>query len=628
MRLINVATLKLEEFLDGSIPPYAILSHTWGVGELSYRDFVDGKHKDKEGYVKIKGACQLTANWYKYNYVWIDTCCIDKSSSAELSEAINSMFQWYRSANVCFAYLSDVQRGDKPTEEKSQFRSSRWFTRGWTLQELLAPERVDFYNASWLYIGSKVSLSSVVREITRIPVEFLRGERLHKASVANRMAWAARRRTTRREDIAYCLLGIFGIHMPLLYGEGDGAFKRLQLEILKENEDESIFAWEMPTDTNFNFASADTRPEFGFLACSPADFAIWEDRVLRKAWPSVEPSEMTNRGLRTRMPLFVDLDGSTWALLNCTSVRGYRGFLGIPLTPVGGSNDFARRQSTDLRRFNPEDERVKRAEYKTIYIKKAGDETVGLPAGMRQNGPWRECGWIYIHLPEEFPMALFDVQPHDAWRKEWQMVDTACLSKLGQSRSWRRIILRFGQPKPCGPFENEVLVVLEAQTWWGAICSPEFLPPPFRLYVIRKCDITLSLESLLTYPSLPSLLDGLPDGDTGDGQLAATLDTMMVLGRRFYVINPTSRNVKVRKFSAGFIQILSEVAVDHPGAACLLLCVILCLPGYIASFGSEILGPGSGRFPSSFLFYFVGFIIFLMWVKVYLAALSIPIPAN
>jgi hypothetical protein len=182
---------------------------------------------------------------------WIDSCCIDKTSSAELSEAINSMFRWYQNAQVCYAYLSDVPAIEDLDHYRkdSEFRRSKWFTRGWTLQELLAPEIVVFYNHDWVEIGTKALMSGVIRSITNIDRGFLMGEsEIKPACVAQKMSWASRRKTTRLEDTAYCLMGLFDVNMPLLYGEGEKAFYRLQLEIIKNSSDESIFAWGQGTN--------------------------------------------------------------------------------------------------------------------------------------------------------------------------------------------------------------------------------------------------------------------------------------------------------------------------------------------------------------------------------------------
>ena len=227
---------------------------------------------------------------------WIDTCCIDKSSSAELSEAINSMFRWYRAAQVCYAYLSDVSENERDHYDiGSAFRESKWFTRGWTLQELLAPRTVIFYNCGWCETGNKRSLETLISAITGI--EHLFG--FEKASVAQKMSWASKRETLREEDMAYCLLGLFGVNMPPLYGEGGKAFLRLQNEIMKVSDDESIFAW-----------VDDTMPNAigGLLARSPAAFKdSWdiEKCYSLSSQNLVPPYLMTNKGLQITLCLYL-----------------------------------------------------------------------------------------------------------------------------------------------------------------------------------------------------------------------------------------------------------------------------------------------------------------------------------
>ncbi|KAH7922675.1 HET-domain-containing protein [Leucogyrophana mollusca] len=259
MYLLNTSTLQLEELrhyvparypnLDSEleesrhVPPYAILSHVWGEEEVTFRDINEPHAVNLRGYTKIEHCCaQARADGYEY--VWVDTCCIDKSSSAELSEAINSMYRWYAEAAVCYAYLEDVSSGEDPACRTSRFRRSKYFERGWTLQEVIAPERVEFFARNWIKIGTKNSLVSVIANITGVDKRILLQKlSLADVSVAKKMSWAAQRRTTRVEDRAYSLMGIFGIHMPLLYGEGENAFIRLQHEIMRTSNDQSIFAW-------------------------------------------------------------------------------------------------------------------------------------------------------------------------------------------------------------------------------------------------------------------------------------------------------------------------------------------------------------------------------------------------
>ncbi len=238
------------------MPPYAILSHTWGTDEdeITFDEFGQGLGKAKAGYAKIQ-FCRKQAQKDQLEYFWVDTCCINKGNSAELQEAITSMFYWYRDAVKCYVYLSDVsalQQGESGTTHQaweSRLRTSRWFTRGWTLQELLAPKAVEFYCQEEELLGDRETLEHQIHEITGIPKTALRGSPLSDFSVSERMLWAAKRSTKKNEDRAYCLLGIFEICMPLIYGEGDNALIRLQGEIDKRSrheragEDRTVVAW-------------------------------------------------------------------------------------------------------------------------------------------------------------------------------------------------------------------------------------------------------------------------------------------------------------------------------------------------------------------------------------------------
>ncbi|KAK3373008.1 heterokaryon incompatibility protein-domain-containing protein [Lasiosphaeria ovina] len=282
MRLLKTDTLELVEFV-GRPPPYVVLSHTWGADEVTLQDLSAGSGsraaaRKKAGYGKLAGCC-ARAVADGYDYAWVDTCCIDKTSSAELSEAINSMYRWYHEAHICYAYMSDVSQvpplsptsdtlsptpaagPGPPKSPRPAFRTipsivreydklprtfehSRWFSRGWTLQELVAPPLVEFYSHDWRELGTKFSLRRALSRITGIDVRVLEGADPATCTVAERMSWAAGRQTTRGEDAAYCLLGVFKVHMPLLYGEGRSrAFFRLQDEIMKTAEDYTMLAW-------------------------------------------------------------------------------------------------------------------------------------------------------------------------------------------------------------------------------------------------------------------------------------------------------------------------------------------------------------------------------------------------
>ncbi|KAI0810082.1 hypothetical protein GGR55DRAFT_689254 [Xylaria sp. FL0064] len=229
------------DLASDDIPPYAILSHTWGPDEVVFTDLAKtwDDWQQKAGYDKIR-FCAEQARRHGLRYFWVDTCCIDKSDSIELQTAINSMFRWYRRAKVCYVYLSDVSgtaaagTQDSATPWEMAFRDSRWFTRGWTLQELIAPVTVEFYSKEGIWLGNKRSLEPQLRDITGIPASALRGTPLSDFSIAEREAWVRNRQTKYEEDMAYSLLGIFDVHMPLIYGEGrQKAERRLREEAQK-----------------------------------------------------------------------------------------------------------------------------------------------------------------------------------------------------------------------------------------------------------------------------------------------------------------------------------------------------------------------------------------------------------
>jgi Heterokaryon incompatibility protein (HET) len=228
MRLLNTRTLKLEPVYDSNPAPYAVLSHRWAEGEeITFQEWQDGPDITKSGYRKIYECC-TQARQDGLKYCWVDTCCIDKTNSSELQESINSMFKWYQGAAVCYAYLRDV-RSELVETVQREFRRSEWFTRGWTLQELIAPRSVVFFSRGWRRIGTKRTLRKLISTITGIDEEIVQGADPRSVSVAKRMSWASTRTTKRGEDMAYSLFGLFGVNMPLIYGEGEqSAFMRLQ----------------------------------------------------------------------------------------------------------------------------------------------------------------------------------------------------------------------------------------------------------------------------------------------------------------------------------------------------------------------------------------------------------------
>jgi hypothetical protein len=242
MRLLSSnidGSFSLTRFTSNNIPSYAILSHTWEADdqEVTFQDMCNTTGNSKNGYRKIQ-FCSKQVQKDGLQYFWVDSCCIDQSSSAELSTAINSMFRWYRNAAKCYVYLSDVST-DKHTRLSelswiSAFNRSRWFTRGWTLQELLAPASVEFFSQEGMRLGDKESLKLHIQHITDIPIQVLRGDPLSQMSVDKRLSWMVNRDTTIEEDVAYSIFGIFDIHMPLIYGEGAiNALRRLGEEIEK-----------------------------------------------------------------------------------------------------------------------------------------------------------------------------------------------------------------------------------------------------------------------------------------------------------------------------------------------------------------------------------------------------------
>ncbi|GAW15015.1 hypothetical protein ANO14919_044230 [Xylariales sp. No.14919] len=414
MRLINTSTLELEDCVE-IVPRYAILSHTWGDAEVTLQEWLAPETRyrllfllstletedyaydslgwrrllgsdnrlNRFGYWKILKTC-LQARKDGLKYLWVDTNCIDKTSSAELSEAINSMYAWYRNSSICYAYLSDVSIPDETDHaaglETGQsgfhlhdspfdsFQRSRWFRRGWTLQELLAPRKVRFYSRNWTPIGTKNDMAPLLAKITRVDaIYLLYAQDIRSASIAQRMAAVADRTTTRPEDIAYCLLGLFNVNMPLLYGEGAMAFVRLQEEIMKVSDDHSIFAWtwiaeltgRMSTETfaaRRGLLSLEYKPNFPgnrvkALLCNRMRRDVRRPTLLApdpvcffdaSTVPRLKPSgstgifTMTNAGLSISLPILRHAGESlSFAIIHeeKDSINDTRTAILIPLTP-------------------------------------------------------------------------------------------------------------------------------------------------------------------------------------------------------------------------------------------------------------------------------------------------------
>jgi len=269
MRLLHTTNFTLHSFVSPQhdAPHYAILSHTWEVDEVLFEDMATPERmvalatEKKKAWTKVQRSCAM-ARALSFDHIWIDTLCIDKSSSSELSEAINSMFEWYALSGVCLAYISDYKDDGLKSgaSDATNFLNSRWFTRGWTLQELIAPANLVFYDMEWFPIGDRRFLANVISSKTSIYRKFLarrgpsQAENLQNlrrdltaVCVAAKMKWVSVRQTGRPEDTAYCMLGLFNVNMPLLYGEGaEKAFVRLQEEIIKHSFDQTILTWQSP----------------------------------------------------------------------------------------------------------------------------------------------------------------------------------------------------------------------------------------------------------------------------------------------------------------------------------------------------------------------------------------------
>ncbi|TBU63537.1 heterokaryon incompatibility protein-domain-containing protein, partial [Dichomitus squalens] len=332
MRALNTVTGQFE-WIDPAQVEYAILSHTWDLsGEQEYNSVRDLQLSAESTIFqnpalsfKVMQACAI-ARRDGFRYIWIDSCCIDKSSSSELSESINSMFDWYRRGAICYAFLADVPNRAH-SDALSRFEGSRWFKRGWTLQELIAPRSLVFLSADWEVFGTKTTLIATVAKVTGVEEGVLRHQKaLSSVPVVVRMSWAANRETTRVEDKAYSLFGIFGIHLNTLYGEGENAFLRLEKEILIAIPDQTMFAWGSDTaipssrllqypayhrPTVTLYEGVGPRPR-SLVALSPNNFAKSKDihPISHQRWDAFGLSQIpipnftsSPYGIRAKLPL-------------------------------------------------------------------------------------------------------------------------------------------------------------------------------------------------------------------------------------------------------------------------------------------------------------------------------------
>ncbi|KAK3944376.1 HET-domain-containing protein [Diplogelasinospora grovesii] len=440
MRLIDAKTFELKEFMGSNVPQYAILSHTWEDGEVTFQDYTQltrTELRKKKGYTKIERTCRLALN-SGIKWAWVDTCCIDKTSSAELTEAINSMFRWYAESAVCYAYLSDLEADKKHDGTVEKYRHCRWFTRGWTLQELIAPRRLGFYNRKWEFQGEKQDLGAELAEITKISKRILGDSSLlQTVSVAQRMSWAAGRQTTRTEDMAYCLLGIFDVQIPLLYGEGSKAFTRLQEEVAKESNDLSLFAWRSASTSSQKYA--------GILASSPDAFARSADIELWGYPMFNDECLMTSKGLRvtpsTGSGLAWGKDGTYVLGLKC-HYQNSRKTLGIFLRQHG-DDVYTRIWPDELAQSSGDGDFGRIVKNRTSYMMKTVTPvlSVSLTTSHRQAINLQNA--LKSLSKRGFSVADASFQPRGHWDSQREMFLTQGVSDFSY-------VVRFGR-SPLGP---------------------------------------------------------------------------------------------------------------------------------------------------------------------------------
>ncbi|KAK3693444.1 heterokaryon incompatibility protein-domain-containing protein [Podospora appendiculata] len=451
MRLLNVTTLEVQEFYGANTPQYAILSHTWGNEEITLPEIeaISKRLREqqkqsmalhKAGYAKILSVCKQAAR-DGLQYVWVDTCCIDKTSGPEISEAINSMFAWYQQAMVCYVYMEDVLYQDYKQGYRTwehDFVRSRWFTRGWTLQELLAPERLVFFSREWERLGTKSELSKLLEKTTKIDEQVLLDPRfLSRTCISQRMSWAANRKTTRPEDTAYSLMGIFSVNMPPLYGEGaENAFVRLQEAILNTSDDHTIFAWGLlKQDTSALAIHYDKLEELdydemigmtGILAKSPSDFTGVGRVVPATSTLSEDAAyKMTNKGLKIKLKLvptnFGHLTTQKFYLgvLNCQSSEEQPpSRLGMLLTETETPNVLFR---TRTRMYSwVSGAAVAAATARTVYI------CQNSPARLPKADRAEEVVWIKARDLASPGYEIIDIQAKRArWNREFSTLRIA-----------------------------------------------------------------------------------------------------------------------------------------------------------------------------------------------------------
>lgn len=445
MLLVNTLTIQLEEKKEDT--PYAILSHRWNEGkevlfaEVSV-DSEDGVRKRDArlratkplGWAKIEAACKQ-AKRDSINHIWIDNCCIDKRSSAVESEEINSMYRYYQEAEICYAYLAGLPSQKDPLFDTA-FRDHVWFRRGWTLQELIAPNHIDFFtdrclpggvmdNTDWVFLGNKTDLNSTLSRITGIDADILNHSKtVHSVSVAKRMSWAAKRTTFKIEDRAYSLIGLFNVNMPMIYGEGEKAFVRLQEEIMKESSDESLFAWTDP--------QSKPGQRSGLLAKSPDMFDCSGQFFGYYDWEPRTPFFKTNHGLRITLPLRhmqAPAENRAMAALNCPAPGRTDGFAGIILERITAyekidqAKYYEQYARVELGKIYPLDKAEDRGQVTTLYVRSSAPPPPVYPNHVLQlnQGPDPKSGYRLVTTIGVKSMSFLQL-------KRWSWVPEALVS--------------------------------------------------------------------------------------------------------------------------------------------------------------------------------------------------------
>ncbi|KAK1756766.1 vegetative incompatibility protein HET-E-1 [Echria macrotheca] len=590
MRLLptspDVALDNTQEYIGSLIPPYAILSHTWGPDEVTLQElkFPSISTSDKKGFEKIQKTTVIARTRDALEYAWVDTCCIDKSSSAELTEAINSMYAWYAQAHVCYVYLEDLPPGPDSDLDVLLPRC-RWFTRGWTLQELIAPQTIIFFDREWNERGDKKGLSGLLCHITGIPIGLLKHETtLGQYAVARKMSWAASRETTRIEDSAYCLLGIFDVNLSLIYGEGKKAFIRLQEAILLAAADLSIFIWTDDSDACNILTPILADSAQHFARCSNAEVAL-EDTIYRELM-------ITTRGIQLQGCLIGSADHEDdlhRSLFDpyCT-IDGIA--VGFGIRKVGGGR-FARYKPDRLAIFG-EDHRSTQHTNGWTDLGRMPFESLVLATTLSTNFPFpaknvvlgnRNCA-IRVHMENDPKLS---VQRSRAMpRSHWDLHDEVFFCSNVVSKGWSALFVH-------GTLElnSTTCIPVNFLVW----CSNWNIRKP-NIFVGSLHDlepaITVLLESQLQNLPLESCLqaEGLVLSIFGAGvtepvsAASTVLNTVTMESKQIPVVSPKSR-VHSRAQHVGekvAVELMAHIEEDH--------CPELCIkPMWRLSVGWKIL---------------------------------------